>query len=323
MVREGICIFIVLTGFPIPKISCAMLPFIIEIGEREAEKMRRHLRARLEERINQCMDGEGSEKLQRKNELLRSRSGEIVKIEGTGRIQAIEKVENGSRVDYSLHLKYLIKQKDMMHIEEEVEVREAFFYKDQLISDDELPVDYSQQTGPEIIFRDQEDERLSYQYDRLKAVQYAEKWWNSYNPAYKKFENDCTNFISQCLRAGEAPMRGYPKRGTGWWMRNDNWSYSWSVAHSLRLYLPASKSGLRAVEVGSPDELKLGDVICYDFEGDGRYNHNTIVTSKDAFGMPLVNAHTHNSRLRYWSYEDSTAYTPNITYKFFTIVDDA
>ena len=30
--------------------------------------------------------------------------------------------------------------------------------------------------------------RISYRYDRLKAVQYAEKWWNSYNPAYKKFE---------------------------------------------------------------------------------------------------------------------------------------
>ena len=26
--------------------------------------------------------------------------------------------------------------------------------------------------------------------------------------------------------------------------------------------------------------------------------------------------------MRFWSYEDSTAYTPNIKYKFFTIVDD-
>jgi hypothetical protein len=287
--------------------------------------MRKHLQARLEERIDHFIDGSGSDKFQRKNELLNNRSGEIVKIEGTGKIEAIEKVEGGCRVDYTLHLKYLIKQKDKMHIEEELEPREAFFYKGQLVSDDELPVDYSQLSEPEINFRDdqEEEERLTYQYDRLRAVQYAEKWWNSYNSAYKKFENDCTNFISQCLHAGEAPMRGYPKPGTGWWMRNNNWSYSWSVAHSLRMYLPASKSGLRAEEVGSPDVLKLGDVICYDFEGDGRYNHNTIITSKDAFGMPLVNAHTHNSRMRYWSYEDSTAYTPNIQYKFFTIVDDA
>ena len=53
----------------------------------------------------------------------------------------------------------------------------------------------------------------------------------------KKFENNCTNFISQCLHAGGAPMRGYPNRGSGWWLQNKNWSYSWAVAHSLRLYL--------------------------------------------------------------------------------------
>ena len=116
-------------------------------------------------------------------------------------------------------------------------------------------------------------------------------------------------------------MRGYPNRGTGWWLQHNNWSYSWTVAHSLRLYLANSKSGLRAKEVSSPDQLLLGDVICYDFEGDGRYNHNTMVTAKDAYGMPLVNANTYNSRMRYWAYEDSSAYTPNIKYKFFTIVD--
>ena len=117
-------------------------------------------------------------------------------------------------------------------------------------------------------------------------------------------------------------MRGYPGRGNGWWMQNQNWSYSWTVANSLRWYLPNSKIGLRAREVSSPDELLLGDVICYDFEGDGRFNHTTIVTGRDAEGMPLVNAHTFNSRMRYWAYEDSTAYTPNINYKFLTIIDD-
>ena len=84
---------------------------------------------------------------------------------------------------------------------------------------------------------------------------------------------------------------------------------SWSVAHALRWYLPGVKEWITSQEVKSPEELLLGDVICYDFEGDGRFNHNTIVTGKDANGMPLVNAHTANSRMRYWDYEDSTAYT--------------
>lgn len=105
-------------------------------------------------------------------------------------------------------------------------------------------------------------------------------------------------------------------------MRNQSWSYSWTVAHSLRQYIPNSSVGLRGKLVDSPDKLKLGDVICYDFEGDGRFDHTTIVTGRDADGMPLVNAHTYNCRMRYWNYEDSTAYTPNIKYKFLTIMDD-
>lgn len=117
-------------------------------------------------------------------------------------------------------------------------------------------------------------------------------------------------------------MRGYPNRSNGWWMQNNNWSFSWTVANAMRWYLPASKFGLRAREVSSAEQLKLGDVICYDFQGDGRFDHTTIVTGHDANGMPLVNAHTYNSRMRYWAYEDSTAYTPNIKYRFFTIADD-
>ncbi|GAJ60454.1 hypothetical protein B23_3699 [Geobacillus thermoleovorans B23] len=34
-----------------------------------------------------------------------------------------------------------------------------------------------------------------------KAVEYARKWALSYNPEYKKYDNDCTNFVSQILYA--------------------------------------------------------------------------------------------------------------------------
>ena len=164
------------------------------------------------------------------------------------------------------------------------------------------------------------------QYNRQKAVDYANKWWNSYNPRFRAFEVDCTNFISQCLWAGGAPMSFTNSRSKGWWYRGngsrtDNWSFSWAVAHNLRWYLATSKSGLTATEVTSPDQLELGDVICYDFDGDGRWQHNTIVTAKDAAGMPLVNAHTDNSRQRHWAYKDSRAWTEKTQYKFFHIHD--
>ena len=72
----------------------------------------------------------------------------------------------------------------------------------------------------------------------------------------KKFENDCTNYISQCLHAGDAPMRGYPTKGKGWWMRNQNWSYSWTVANSLRWYIPNSTMGLRGRHVERSERIK-------------------------------------------------------------------
>jgi len=163
-------------------------------------------------------------------------------------------------------------------------------------------------------------------YDRAKACAYAEKWWNGANPRYESFEVDCTNFVSQCLFAGGAPMNYTGKRESGWWYKGKDgsrelWSFSWAVAHGLQSHLAASRSGLRAETVDSPQRLAVGDVICYDWEGDGRFQHNTIVTGFDAAGMPLVDAHTVNSHRRYWDYRDSYAWTPNTRYRFFHIAD--
>ena len=159
-------------------------------------------------------------------------------------------------------------------------------------------------------------------YNRAAAVNYAHRWWNSNNPAYPIFQHDdCTNYISQCLHAGGAPMRGYPNRGKGWWIRGNNWSYSWTSPHALRWYLAGSKSGLTATRVSTPEQLQLGDLIFYDFQGNGRWDHSTIVVAHTPEGQPLVNAHTNNSRYRNWEYRNSGAYTPNIQYLFYHVND--
>jgi len=287
--------------------------------------MKSQLQQHLESRIEQLVTNSGhDEKINRKKDLLSRRNAEIVKVQARAAVKDKQEKEGQATLLYQVHLKYLIKQKDKMYIEEEIENRKAFFYRERIYNDQEILFDFNGPNNQSQTIETESnanEERLSYQYDRLKAVQYAETWWNSYNPKYIKFTDDCTNFISQCLHEGGGPMRGYPNRGKGWWMQNKNYSYSWAAAHGLMQYLSNSKSGLRAKQVGSPLELKLGDIICLDFQGDGRFDHNTIVTAKDAYGMPLVNAHTYNSRNRYWAYEDSSAYTPNIQYKFFTIVD--
>ncbi|MEK9196955.1 amidase domain-containing protein [Ureibacillus sp. 179-F W5.1 NHS] len=170
-------------------------------------------------------------------------------------------------------------------------------------------------------------------YNRQAAVQYARTWWNRKNPNYPAFSVDCTNFVSQCLRAGGAPMSGAPNRGKGWWITdgwrrgsgngyysNETWSYSWSVSHSFRLYLENAKSGLTAKRVQSPSELEIGDVICYDFQGNGVIDHTTIVTSM-VNGVPYIHAHTVDSADRHYDYSNSYAYTPNTKYYFFKIDD--
>ncbi|WP_261303874.1 amidase domain-containing protein [Paenibacillus andongensis] len=164
-------------------------------------------------------------------------------------------------------------------------------------------------------------------YNRAKVVQYAETWWQTPNPKYEEFEVDCTNFVSQCLFAGGAPMDYTGKRDLGWWYagkkgNHELWSFSWAVANSLQTFLSRSRRGLKGHAVDDPRELQPGDTISYDWDGDGRYQHNTIVIGKDANGMPLVNAHTYNSRNRYWAYKDSPAWTERTRYVFVRVADE-
>lgn len=165
-------------------------------------------------------------------------------------------------------------------------------------------------------------------YRREAAVAYAERWWNEPNKSYEDFDVNCTNYVSQCIFAGGAPMDYTGRRESGWWYkgRQNNlelWSYSWAVANALQHHLSTRRThGLRAEVVSGPERLQLGDVICYDWEGDGRFQHNTIVTAFTPEGMPLVNANTVSSRHRYWDYRDSYAWTDRTQYRFFHITNE-
>jgi len=150
-------------------------------------------------------------------------------------------------------------------------------------------------------------------FNNFAAVEYAMRWWNKRNPAFLSFEDNCTNFISQCLYAGGLPMEFRENPEQGWWIKKDRWSYSWSVAHSLRWYLstiPFLK------QVNTAKELELGDLISYSWNGNNVWNHFTIVTGKDRDKEPLVNANTMDSRLRHWAYQDSPSFTRQTKYIF-------
>ncbi|GIO21582.1 amidase domain-containing protein [Oceanobacillus sp. J11TS1] len=258
----------------------------------------------------------------RKKKLCKQREAQIVKVKGQGIVLGKQSYDISRRIDYAMHFTYLIKQQDLFYTEEQIIPYKWTWDSEGKGRHQHIEKFQGEEITNQLSVLKQAnlpDSDREIEYNRLEAVRYAERWWNSFNPAYRRFEDDCTNYISQCLRAGGSPMWGEPVRERGWWYSNNSWSFSWSVAHSLRWYLSGSERGLRGIEVESPEELNPGDVICYDFDGDDLWNHTTIVVRKDANNMPLVNAHTDNSRNRYWTYEDSAAWTPEIRYKFFRI----
>ncbi len=156
------------------------------------------------------------------------------------------------------------------------------------------------------------------QYQPLAAIRHAERWWNSYDPAYPALSDDCTNFVSQVLLAGgliQVPAAG---RHQGWWYRHkkEGWSFSWAVSQALYQFLISSH---RAVQHPDPSALQAGDLILYDWSGSGRWRHTAVIVDLDAGRQPLVAAHSRPCWQRPWSYTDSPAYTPACRYAFLQI----
>lgn len=84
----------------------------------------------------------------------------------------------------------------------------------------------------------------AYTWSPNSAVSYANSYFNLRNPQYpESFQDDCTNFVSQVMFKGAVPLSGSPT-GSGahnvpsqWWAVNGSWTFSWSVANSLKTFL--------------------------------------------------------------------------------------
>lgn len=128
---------------------------------------------------------------------------------------------------------------------------------------------------------------------------YAEKYWSHYNPAYPQFNGgggDCTNFISQALRAGgwkNAP--GVDSDYRTWWSNSSTESYSWVGANEWSWYALSSK---RVSNLANVYQLGVGDILQISFNRDGSKDHSTIVTYRSMSGMPYVTYHSNNTYRR-------------------------
>lgn len=137
------------------------------------------------------------------------------------------------------------------------------------------------------------------EYDRDKAVSYARKWALSYNPMYKNYDNyggDCTNYISQCLKAGNIPFDNF---GTNviqkwYWYSDELRTPTWTAAEPFYKYIVGNnieKSynfGIYAREANY-NELELGDIVQLVFEG--KAYHTMIITDIILDGEFLIDYH--------------------------------
>lgn len=267
-----------------------------------------------------CLDEKEKAAFEKDALEMNERGAEVVSAKISGDILNVMAYEQQTQVDYIAVIDRLLKQGNSLFMEERTMRRRAQFEGSKLVADEMVTMHplSLQERGEKCMGHIYREDSATY--NRRNAVRYAEQWWNDYNPAFVRFEDNCTNFVSQCLYAGGAQMTSKANKQRGWWYENEHkMSLSWSVAHSFRWYLSGATSHLRGEEKKSARELIPGDVICYDFNGNGTWNHCAIVVAKDTNNEPLVNAQTVNSRYRYWTYQNSPAYTDRIQYKFFHI----
>ncbi len=116
-------------------------------------------------------------------------------------------------------------------------------------------------------------------YDREAAVEYARKWAYGYNPDFYNFDaigGDCTNFVSQCLYAGGLEMNYTPIYG--WYYVNvNNRTASWTGVNELYEFLITNRSIGPRARLVPLRELEIGDLVQFDFGGDGSFDHTPII----------------------------------------------
>ncbi|HHX60542.1 MAG TPA: amidase domain-containing protein [Epulopiscium sp.] len=126
-------------------------------------------------------------------------------------------------------------------------------------------------------------------YNVNKAVKYALQYALEINPKfgnYEKWGGDCTNYVSQCLYAGEIPFdwEGIDVRYHWYWHSETKRTPSWTAANSLKFYMEENGTnkrqnldlGLRAIGTNQ-DQLLRGDIVQLIDHKDNAY-HSMIVT---------------------------------------------
>ncbi|MBK0375226.1 amidase domain-containing protein [Streptomyces californicus] len=133
---------------------------------------------------------------------------------------------------------------------------------------------------------------------RTKVKNYALKHALSPNSAYHKWSQDCTNFVSQSLKAG-----GW-SHDLGWYRSDSNWWYtgnigiraSWTWAGAANFFRFARIESKRATGWSNVYQLRNGDILQYANSTNYNKMVHSMVTTGHSGNVPLLSYHTSNTK---------------------------
>lgn len=147
-------------------------------------------------------------------------------------------------------------------------------------------------------------------YSGTEAVDYAQKYYKNYNPAYPNWNSaggDCANFVSQCLYAGGKAMKGTPGSSSSasnlsnWFSRGNtqntnNVSSTWRGAQPFRSYWQTNASSYKKFTKVDDDSFifgSMGDAVSL-LNSNGRAYHTMIIVDYDSPDF-ILGAHYENT----------------------------
>lgn len=190
----------------------------------------------------------------------------------------------------------------------------------------------------------QPQSRLDSRYDRKSVYNWAYMHWNNYSASFMNFGDekwkggDCTNFVSQCLRAGGAvnDKSGayqwyYDSKNTGN-TSDDSYSWTWTTARGLNNTLlgnyKTGEFGPKATEKVIAGDIQYtasigefvipGDIIQYHWKTKSTISHAAVIvdmlynSAKERY-EPVIAEHTEDSWYTPWTNNALKTYFVHIT----------
>jgi Putative amidase domain/IPT/TIG domain len=145
-----------------------------------------------------------------------------------------------------------------------------------------------------------------------RQMQYALQYWQNYNTAtygnLNPVGGDCANFVSQTLVARGLQMN------SSWYNHNAaaSWSPAWGYVPAMDNYFAANAKTLGLTEYPLSDRanIKLGDIIIFDWNNNNSPDHVEVVTKIIHDGSQIkIEAASHNDDFSFRDLDETITVT--------------